>query len=319
MTTLGAPNIGRRTIPGSPLNFSAVTLSLDPPAVAPPAADARTVALLRRARERGVTTFDVARARFPARAERLIATAFTATDTDLAVIVGRSIETLASDPGSPDGRGSPGSFAEALESSLGQSRRRLAPVPLKVLEWDPGRREETAKAETPNPVPATAGASSPELFWAIRLSSGNTVLPPVEHPPHLFSGEFSLLDEGVAPLFDSAPPPSEARLIARNPFGDGRLDGSRFAATVVPGEPGHGPVDVRRLHAEFDPVLRLGFLTQGRRRTLAQAALHFVLRWPWVATCVLPLSTPERFEEILGYASSPPLDEDDLERLSRVK
>ena len=319
MTKLGAPNIERRTLPGIPLKFSAVTLSLDPPAVAPPAADARSVALLRRARERGITTFDVARARFPGRAERLIATAFPAAETDLAVIVGRSIETLASEHGPTDDGGSHGSFAEALSSSLEQSRRRLAPVPLTVLEWDPGRGEETPKAETPNSVPATEGGSPPEPFWAMRLSAGSTVLPPVEHPPPLFAGEFSLLDDGVAPLFDSAPPHSEARLIARNPFGDGRLDGSRFAGTLVPGEPGHGPVDVRCLHAEFDPVLRLGFLTQARRRTLAQAALHFVLRWPWVATCVIPLPTPERFDEILGYASSPPLDTDDLERLSRVK
>jgi aryl-alcohol dehydrogenase-like predicted oxidoreductase len=319
MTMLPAPPIERRALPGTSLRFSAVTVALDPPAVAPPAADARTVALLRRARERGITTFDVARARFPARAERLIATAFTATDPDLAVIVGRSIETLASEHGPSDARGSTGPPAEALEASLEQSRRRLAPVPLMVLEWDPGRHEETPKSEPPIPFPATVGASPPDLFWAYRLSSVNTVLPPVPRPPPLFAGEFSLLEDGVAPLFDSAPTVREARLIARNPFGDGRLDGSRFAATMVPGEPGHGPVDVRRLHAEFDPVLRLGFLTQGRRRTLAQAALHFVLRWPWVATCVIPLPTPERFDEILGYASSPPLDEDDLERWSRVK
>jgi len=319
MTNPPPPRIARRTVPGTPVTLSVVSVSLDPPAVAPPAADARSVALLRRAREVGVTTFDVARARFPARAERLIATAFPSSDPDLVVIVGRSIESLAAERGPTDEPGHGGSLAEALQSSLEQSRRRLAPVPLSVLEWDMGNGGGTTGGDAHPWALLVPDTYRPPLIRALRVRPELSALPTLPDSAQLYSGEFSLLDEGVAPLFDSGPPRPEAGLIAHNPFGDGRLDGTRFAARSVPGEPGQGPVDVRRLHAEFDPVLRLGFLTEDRRRTLAQAALHFVLRWPWVATCVIPLPAPERFDEILGYGSTPPLTDEELTRLSRVK
>ena len=319
MSDLPLPPIGRRGVPGTSRTLSAVTISVDPPPVAPPAADARTVALLRRARERGVTTFDVAGARFPLRAERLIATAFPSPDPELGVIVGRSIESLAEERGPDDDRGWGGSLAIALASSLDQSRRRLAPVPVAIVEWSPGAEGSTTGPEVPGERPRIEGETKPEPLWAIRLSSRTTTLPRDPHPPALFVGEFSLLDDGVAPLFDSPGAVPGASLVARNPFGDGRLDGSRFAAVSTPGAPGQGPVDVRHLHEEFDPILRLGFLTAGRRRTLAQAALWFVLRWPWVVTCVIPLPPPERFEEVLGFAASPPLVDDELDRLNRVK
>jgi aryl-alcohol dehydrogenase-like predicted oxidoreductase len=87
----------------------------------------------------------------------------------------------------------------------------------------------------------------------------------------------------------------------------------------MPVAPEARPADMRRLRREFEPVLRLGFLTEGGRRTLAQAALRFVLRWPWVVTCVIPLPPPERFEEILGFGSAPEISDEELARLGLVK
>lgn len=318
MTDDSAPPTAPRRLPGASLSLSALTIALDPPAVAPAAADAQAVALLRRARERGVTTFDVARARFPPRAERLIASAFSRPDPELAVIVGRSVESLATERGVAD-RTAPGdSVGDALETSLGQSRRRLYPAPVSIVEWDPDAGENSRSSAPPS-MPTLPEGKAPGPCWAIRLAPSETRLPESPCSPELFVGELSLLDEGVASLFDSRAPGTPASLIARNPFSDGRLDGSRFAAASMPGTPGEGPVDVRRLHEEFDPVLRLGFLTEGHRRTLAQAALRFVLGWPWVVTCVIPLPPPERFDEILGFATCPPLSDDELSRLARLK
>jgi aryl-alcohol dehydrogenase-like predicted oxidoreductase len=318
MSNRSEPFVEPRPVPGANRTFSALTISVDPPAVAPPSADARTVALLRQARDHGVTTFDVADARFPARAERLIATAFPSPDPDVAVIVGRSVESLARER-TP--RGEPlaaENLGNALEESLGQSRRRLAPARVAVVEWRPdidGSSGDISATGAPPP----AGAEAKDLLWAVYLSSPPTALPRTGRTPSLFTGELSLLDREVVPLFDPAIGTTDAGLIVRNPFADGRLDGSRFAATGMLAGPRAGPVELRRFQAEFDSVLALGFLTKDRRRTLAQAALRFVLDFPWVATSVIPLPTPERFEEILSFGASPPLSEDELAKLGFVK
>ena len=138
---MALPNIvpiERRALRGTARSLSALTISVDPPAVAPPAADARTVALLRRARERGVTSFDVARARFPERAETLVATAFPVPDPELSLVVGRSVESLAREPAPGAGPTSRETLTGALDASLEQTRRRIGTIPISIVEWDPG-------------------------------------------------------------------------------------------------------------------------------------------------------------------------------------
>lgn len=318
MANVRGPIIERRRVPGSDRFFSAVAISVDPPAVAPPSADARAAALLRRAREHGVTTFDVADARFPQRAERLIAEAFPSPDPDIAMIVGRSLDELTRDR-TPRGEPMPSKdLGTALEESLEQSRRRLAPCPISVLEWKPGTYGSSGSDSGSTPPPfAKAGVG--DLLWSVRLPRSPTELPRGGRSPVLLSGELSLLDPTLIRLFETGNERPQASLIARNPFSDGRLDGSRIAARTVPGRPGEAPVDLRRLHDEFDPILRLGFLTTGHRRTLAQAALQFALAWSRVITAVIPLPDPERFDEVLGFGSRPPLTDDELAQLGLVK
>jgi aryl-alcohol dehydrogenase-like predicted oxidoreductase len=71
---------------------------------------------------------------------------------------------------------------------------------------------------------------------------------------------------------------------------------------------------LRQLHRDFDPVLRLGFLTDSRERTLAQASLQFLFHWPWVASVLVPLPSPERLEEFLAASSRPPLTDEEVDR-----
>ncbi|MGP8067230.1 MAG: hypothetical protein ACLPU9_03210 [Thermoplasmata archaeon] len=318
MSNHPGPFVEPRRVHGTERSFSALTISVDPPAVAPPSADARAATLLRQAREHGVTTFDVADARFPMRAERLIATAFPSPDPDLAVIVGRSIESLSRER-TPRGDPMPATDLEAaLEESLEQSRRRLAPAPLSVVEWRPDTDGSSGDTSISGSAPVSKGGPK-EPLWAVYFPSPPTTLPRSGPSPSLFTGELSLLDREVVPLFNPANGRPETSLIVRNPFADGRLDGSRFAAAAMLAGPGEGPVELRRFQAEFDSVLALGFLTKDRRRTLAQASLRFVLGFPWVPTSVIPLPTPERFEEILSFGASPPLSDDELARLGLVK
>jgi len=307
-----------RSAPGLPRAFSELTISVDPPAVASPAGDARTIQLLRRARGLGVITFDVAEARFPARAERLISAAFPERDPELSVIVGRSVGSLAREE-APEGRvPGPGRFSGVFLQSLERSNRRLAPAVVSWVQWDSeGEDERNDAAGGPSVPPDTELPAG--VGWAIRLPPGGPG-PRVDWAKTaLFSGPLSPLEQGLTTAFGDRSLPTGPRLLARDPFAAGRLDGSRFARVGPFSVPGSAPTDVRRLHEEFDPVLQLGFLTEGRRRTLAQASLQFVLSFPWVISAVVPLPEPERFEEVLAVGSRPPLSADDLERLASLK
>ncbi len=205
-----------------------------------------------------------------------------------------------------------------LEESLEQSGRRLAPAPVSVVEWTPETGGSPGDAREPTPLPLGASGRG-DLLWAVRLLVPPSGPPSIGRSPALFAGELSLLDRELVSGFGPANRKLEASVIARNPFSDGRLDGSRFAAAAMLTGPGARPIDLRRLRADFEPVLALGFLTKTRRRTLAQAALRFVLGWPWVVTSVIPLPTPERFEEILGFESSLPFTDDERAQLDLVK
>jgi len=276
------------------------------------------MALLRKARDLGVTTFDVADARFPERAERMLATAFPDRDPGLSVIVGRSVEGLTRErtpQGDPTGATD---LEDAITRSLERSRQRLEPVRISIVEWTP-EDDSTPEPSSVAPALPIGMERGADVRWALRLPPSPSDLPSLTPPASLFSGELSLLHPDLIARFERDTLSDQPRLIARDPFSSGRLDGTRFARTGSVNGPGMAPVDVRRLHEEFDPILRLGFLTAGHRRTLAQAALQFVLAQPWVATAVIPLPDPERFDEVLGYGSCPPLSSDDLSQLAHIK
>jgi aryl-alcohol dehydrogenase-like predicted oxidoreductase len=308
----------RRALPGGHHSISVLTFSVEPPWAAPPSADDRAVLLLRKARLHGVTTFDVSRAQYAPRAERLIARAFPSDDGELSVIVGRSVEHLVQEDPTRGPSSAPVSdLSGMLEESLNQSRSRLAPVPISIVEWDSASPAAPRAAVDPAPI-SPPEARSGNTVWSVGLAPRASELPEVP-PSTLFSGEFSLLETNPIRVFQDTTHPTGRKLLARNPFADGRLDGSRFGATGGLATPGQAPVDVRRLHEEFDPVIRLGFLTAGRRRTMAQAALEFVLSWPWVLTTVLPMPDPERIDEILGFARRPPISSEEFSQLGFVK
>lgn len=309
-----ARSIDRVMMPGTERSVSRLTLSVDPLPGRPPSLHDRSVALLRRARDLGVVTFDVVDSRSPELAERLLATAFPEPDPELGVIVGRSMEQLLSSTARAEATPPPSDPQQLLEESLGLTRRRLGHLTLLAVEWRAPRRNRDGRMTRGAPlwpcdskvgriIHVLGGQSLPEGLPDSVVASGALSLL-----------ETDLLQDGAATHGSNSP-----LLVARNPFADGRLDGTRFLEATLPFGPGSAPVDLRQLHEEFDPMLRLGFLTEGRRRTLAQAALLFVLSRPRVLTTVVPLPEPERLDEVLGFAAAPPLRPDELDRLGFMK
>ena len=310
--------VSRRPVPGTALSVSSIGLALDPVGAGNPTFDQRTVATLRSARSRGVTAFEVVEGAGSLRAERLLGQAFPSADPDLVVILGRSVSSLAEERT----RGSPASPQDVLEhrlrSSVLESATRIGPLPVGLIAW---RHEPESGVTLADVTDALERLRSTGLFagWALSATDDGT-LPEAAAAgtaarPELFTGAFSPLEPGLLGSLGERASRGPVGFFARDPLGSGRLDGTRFAESIADRRPDARPLNVRELRREFDPVLRLGFLTEGHRRTLAQASLQFVLRWPWVCAALVPLPSPERLDELLRAETTPPLSEGEVDRL----
>ena len=293
MTPESSPPIASRRPPGVAYTLSELTLHVGPVLGGPPGAATLAAPWLRRARSRGVTTFDLSEAAFPSLAEERFAEIFPESDPALTVVL--PVASLERPAGPEGGRPIAPSAPVDLARALDEARSRLGPPRRLILEWssdgDPPRN--------PGSVPPELRAlrdTGELLDVAVRLPRSIDAIPV---GTGLCSGSLSLLDSRVVRVVANSPTPGLFAFLARGVFAGGALDGSIWSEP----RPGIGgvarPPTVAQLHERLDPVLALAPLARPRQRTLAQAALRFVLRWPWVASAVVPLPPPERFAAIL--------------------
>jgi aryl-alcohol dehydrogenase-like predicted oxidoreductase len=303
----------RRVIPGTHLEASSIGLVLAGGAAGSPDRDAARDPLLRRARQMGVTTFVVGEGAGAPGWERRLARVLPAPDPEIVILVDRS-------PGSNDLRSSPDSAApaqieDALRRSIEESNERLGGHRVAMVRWDPSDGDVDLATEW--------GASLDRLTQS-GLISGivRAVRPPVALPPapalrgpELYSGSLSLLDRRLEATLDARASEHELGFFAADAFASGRLDGRAIASSPLERGPGRPPTPVRELEREFEPVLRLRPLTEGRRRTLPELALAFVLRRRWVASAILDLPPAERLDVVLRAARAPPPTDEEWARI----
>jgi len=135
--------------------------------------------------------------------------------------------------------------------------------------------------------------------------------------PEVLQIPFSLFrQEWIDEIFDAAHK-ANVGIIAREPLGNGFLTGKiRPDARFPPGDIRHhwppSMVAGRVAAAE-----RLSFLA-GPDRTMAQAALGFVLAYPEVSVTIPGAKTVAQAEENAAASDSPPLSKDDVEQARRL-
>ena len=101
--------------------------------------------------------------------------------------------------------------------------------------------------------------------------------------------------------------PEAVGLLVRDPFSQGRLDGQSIRAPPARTANRGPPPTVEQLSAEWAPVLRLNRLTDGRTRTLPQAALQYLLEAPPPLAVVVEPHPALGWEELLAVDALPPL------------
>ena len=289
----------RRPLPASPFELSILTLQLGP--VRGPAGVGPLRAAVRRARAAGITTFDLTEGPEPAVAESILREAFPPGDAEVVVILpeGPSVPRAATGAGletAPPllpGAGRPGETGSFPR--LYEVRPRAASGPRGFEPAVPPSRR-VIRCRTAEEAEAISGVPGPLLA----------------------AGPLSLLQHDLANAVDAGRDPTSFAWIARDPFAGGRLDGSRFAVPRFAGGPVPAPATVRQLGSELESVLPFAFLARPGQRTLAQAAIRFPLARRYVASVVIPVPAPERWEEIVGFAASPALSDDEVARAARV-
>ncbi|MGA8512263.1 MAG: hypothetical protein WB778_06035, partial [Thermoplasmata archaeon] len=109
------------------------------------------------------------------------------------------------------------------------------------------------------------------------------------------------------------------RYLARDPFAGGRLDGSLLEVGNLDRNPNEGPWSLERLQVEYGPVLAFGFLSKRGVRNLRVAALQYLLTLPSVAGIVVPIATERQIEELERLPSAPPLETEELDRITQLQ
>jgi hypothetical protein len=154
--------------------------------------------------------------------------------------------------------------------------------------------------------------------WASPSEAALNGPTALEHGARLLALPASLLSYAEAVQVGEQAARRGAAVIVLDPMASGSLDGSFLDGTPLDRPPTSRPPSLDELSTRLGPVTRLGFLTEGRRRSLAQAAVRFVLGLPGVvsACCVQP--SPRILAELAAIDKVPPLSEAELERVGRL-
>ncbi len=303
-----------------------------------PADDRVGHAVLVRCAAAGVHLFDSGPSGSAARAEEFVSAAFPGP-TDFSLEVS---STLSAEPFSPESRRGRGGLGAEPSS---ESRGPLGPIP---KDW-PGeiraaieRSRRRLDGRTPSlvwleadAVPAleaadvrraleeTTAAAEPGEAWGVRFESAppdpQTLSKLLGLGVRSYAFPVHLLNSAASVPIAQAIGERRGRVLALDVHAGGRLNGQRLLGPLGSTPPGPlRPMDLASLRKELLPVTQLGFLTRDRSRTLAQAAIQFVLGLPDVLAAVVPISDPSRLEEWTHAEARPPLTRSDREEVLRL-
>ena len=271
-----------------------------------PTDDAESVAALRRAIELGVNFIDTADVYGWGHSEEILGEALQnrRDDVHIATKVGGDFYH-----GGVRMNFDPGYIAFALERSL----KRLRTDHVDVYQLHNPPAEMMGDPETYEALEALKAEHKIDHYGVSVHEPAEAELCFSAGSPEVVQIPFSLFrQEWIGAIFDAARK-ANVGIIAREPLGNGFLTGKILAdARFVPGDIRHhwppSMVAGRVAAAE-----RLSFLARADR-TMAQAALRFVLAFPEVGVTIPGAKTVAQVEENAAASDAAPLSKDDIER-----
>src|SRR3989475_7701392 len=271
-----------------------------------PTDDAESIAAVRRAAELGVNFIDTADVYGWGHSEEILGEALEGNrdDVHIATKVGGDFYH-----GGVRMNFDPGYIAFALERSL----KRLRTTHVDVYQLHNPPTELMGNPETYEVLEALKAEHKIDHYGVSVHEPAEATLCLEAGSPEVLQIPFSLFrQEWIDEIFDAARK-ANVGIIAREPLGNGFLTGKiRPDASFPPGDIRHhwppSMVAGRAAAAE-----RLSFIARPDR-TMAQAALGFVLAFPEVSVTIPGAKTVAQAEENAAAGDSPPLSKDDVER-----
>ncbi|HZY91917.1 MAG TPA: hypothetical protein VFG07_03970 [Thermoplasmata archaeon] len=277
-----------------------------------PGEDRIAAALLRRGYDAGIPYFDAGAAGSAAIAEEVIALAFgphaEGVDVSTTLSGDASVAPLplpgSADPGrtgrdhgtpfGPD----PRSWADDAESAIDRSVRRLRRNHLAIAWVEAHHVPVLREASVRERLDGDSRVGSWGIRFGEQVPRPDAVLGLLALGVRSFGIPYHLLNAPLVEPLLGLIHDAGGSVIDLDPHAGGRLNGDRFSGALgrsrsTPPR----PVDFATLRSELEPVTRLGFLTEGKVRTLGQAAIQYVLGSAAVTSAVVPLHDPLRLSE----------------------
>jgi aryl-alcohol dehydrogenase-like predicted oxidoreductase len=139
----------------------------------------------------------------------------------------------------------------------------------------------------------------------------------VRRGARLFHLEANLLELQTLQASEISLAAKSIPLVISNPHAHGLLDGGWLEAGGLNRLAPKGPLEWRGLQERLAPITRLGFLTVGRGRTLAVAAVQALLESPSIASVAIAPRDLEGLELLANPEDWPPLTADERGHLGR--
>jgi aryl-alcohol dehydrogenase-like predicted oxidoreductase len=151
-------------------------------------------------------------------------------------------------------------------------------------------------------------------FYGISCASNEDAFLCMNHPGiSSVQITFNLLDNKYAPEILSTAKEKNVGIIARNPRAQGHLTGEFsdiMAETYAK--------DISEFEIKKEKAKRFNFLINNKR-TLAQAALHYVLNFEGVSAAIPRAVNSKQLSEILGTLNAPSLMDSEFSRILSVQ
>lgn len=277
--------------------------------------DADSRAAVRRALALGVTLFDTADVYGHGHSEALLGEVLQTWDGPAPVVVTKGGINFYRRDGTLEPDWTPYAVAHAVQQSLMRLRRETLDVFLlmnpPVQELDRWRVWKTLDSLRRAGKVRHMGVSVAEPADGVWLLRHNL-------PVEVVEVAYSVFFQGATVELLDLARKRKIGILAREPLANGFLTG-KYApgAAFAPGDI-RAALPPEYVQAMTETTERLRFLTLDGARTMAQAALRFVLDDPRVASVVVGAKTPAQVEENVGAAAVPALSGREREQISQV-
>lgn len=277
--------------------------------------DAVSRAALRRALELGVTLFDTADIYGHGHSEALLGEVLADWPGPAPVVVTKGGVNFYRRDGTSEQDWTPLALAHAVQQSLSRLRRDTLDVFL-LMNPPPDDLERFKVWDT---LEALKRAGKIR-FYGVSVAEPTDGVWLLEHgcPVDVLEVAYSVFYQGAGVDLLPLARAHKVGILAREPLANGFLSGKYGAEAEWTDGDIRASLPREYVAAMVETAGQMGFLRRGGERTLAQAALRFVLDDPSVASVVVGAKTPAQVQENVGAVSVPPIDADEWERVSGV-